>query len=528
MLFQTSLAGRQDADRRCIRTVRIWLTTTLTLAALFSASMLDAQESAPKEDKKENIQSRISARYSNPVFLRFAEQLTGNRALVMYREVSRLIDTRHLEPASYAKRSRQALVNLSYAAGNPDFQRANRIQPTERNVRLFRTAVQQIHDSKPMRDDNDVLQQIYQTVHAGQRYLNLQPKAVILEYAFGATRSLDQYSTFVPDRVAYGPGANLEDSIVGIGVEMKPHDLGAEVTRVLPGGPAESGRLQAGDLIISVDGHNLAGATVGHIADRILGGIGTPVKLGIQRGAWSTQTVTLIRQRVEIHHVRDAKLLSGTSGAGYIRIDRFSKNTKKDLEEAMWKLHRQGMKSLVIDLRGNPGGLLDVAIEMSNMFLPCGAIVSTRGRTTADLMNESASYEKTWKVPLVVLVDENSASASEIFAAAIQENGRGLVVGRTTYGKGTVQTHFPLDAVSGSLKLTTAKFYSPNGREMAGAGVMPDVKVEEKAAEPGDLRNDPALKAATSLAVSDRLANLSLTAAKCRTTYPSVRLPLHN
>jgi carboxyl-terminal processing protease len=114
---------------------------------------------------------------------------------------------------------------------------------------------------------------------------------------------------------------------------------------------------------------------------------------------------------------------------------------------------------------------------VSNRFVPSGKIVSTRGRYQSDNTEESATHDQTWKMPLVVLVDGDSASASEIFAAAIQENRRGVIVGRKTYGKGTVQTHFPLQSVSGTFWLTTAKFYSPTGREMAGAGVTPDIPV---------------------------------------------------
>ena len=147
------------------------------------------------------------------------------------------------------------------------------------------------------------------------------------------------------------------------------------------------------------------------------------------------------------------------------------------MDAALYKLNDQGMQSLILDLRGNPGGLLTTAIELSDRFLPSGTIVSTRGRTQADNSQETATYAHTWKVPLVVLVDHDSASAAEIFAAAIQENRRGVIVGETSYGKGTVQTLFPLESVSGALRLTTAKFYSPDGREMAGVGVTPDVKV---------------------------------------------------
>ena len=161
----------------------------------------------------------------------------------------------------------------------------------------------------------------------------------------------------------------------------------------------------------------------------------------------------------------------------YIKLDKFAQSSDNEMDQALWSLHRQGMQSLVIDLRGNPGGLLTTAISLSNKFLPSGSIVSTRGRNASDNTSESATYEQTWSVPLVVVIDENSASASEIFAAAIQENDRGIIVGRKSYGKGTVQTHFPLQSVSGNLKLTTARFFSPTGRVMAGAGVTPDLPV---------------------------------------------------
>ena len=172
------------------------------------------------------------------------------------------------------------------------------------------------------------------------------------------------------------------------------------------------------------------------------------------------------------------KMVDTQQKIGLIRLEKFGEGSVQELDQALWNLHRQGMKSLVFDLRGNPGGLLTEAISVSNRFVPSGQIVSTRGRNQSDNSVESATREQTWKIPLVVLVDGDSASASEIFAAAIQENQRGLIVGRKTYGKGTVQTHFPLQSVSGTFWLTTAKFYSPTGREMAGAGVNPDVPVE--------------------------------------------------
>jgi carboxyl-terminal processing protease len=181
-----------------------------------------------------------------------------------------------------------------------------------------------------------------------------------------------------------------------------------------------------------------------------------------------------------------------------------------EVDRALWQLYQQGMKSLVLDVRGNPGGLLTTAVALADKFLPSGEIVSTRGRTTGDNSAERAKFEQTWKTPLVVMIDKDSASASEIFAAAIQENGRGLVVGERSFGKGTVQTHFPLRSVSGNLRLTTALFYSPRGRAMAGSGVEPDIR----AASTTDAKNDEALNTAVRTAASRQVHELASSAPK--------------
>jgi carboxyl-terminal processing protease len=249
----------------------------------------------------------------------------------------------------------------------------------------------------------------------------------------------------------------------------------------------------------------------------LIGGpAGTPVLLGIVRDEQPARLFTLSRRRVEIHSVSQSRMIGEDAKVGYIKLDQFAKNSSREIDEALWELYRQGMQSLVIDVRGNPGGLLTTAVELSNKFLPCGQIVSTRGRNAGDNTAENATYARTWKVPLVVLIDNNSASASEIFAAAIQENERGIVVGRNSYGKGTVQTHFPLQTVGGNLKLTTAKFYSPNGRVMAGAGVEPDVPVELPSDSESSMSVDVDIDAAITVAKSSRLKNMAIAKARCQ------------
>jgi len=147
------------------------------------------------------------------------------------------------------------------------------------------------------------------------------------------------------------------------------------------------------------------------------------------------------------------------------------------LEAALWDLHRKGMESLILDLRGNPGGLLTSSVEVADKFLTKGRIVSTRGRSAQEDFNYQAHYGGTWRVPLVVLIDGDSASASEIFAGAIKDNRRGTIVGTTSFGKGSVQGIFPLGYAGAGIRLTTAKFFSPLGTPISHRGVEPDDSV---------------------------------------------------
>jgi carboxyl-terminal processing protease len=171
------------------------------------------------------------------------------------------------------------------------------------------------------------------------------------------------------------------------------------------------------------------------------------------------------------------KIVDQASGVAYIRIPAFQKTTSRDLDVALWDLHGKGMRTLVLDLRGNPGGLLTAAVEVADKFLQQGNIVSTRGRSPQEDFNYQAHYGGTWRVPLVVLIDRDSASASEIFAAAIQDNNRGVIVGERSYGKGSVQGIFPLGYGGAGVRLTTALFYSPNGQKISKVGVTPKTTV---------------------------------------------------
>ena len=466
----------------------------------------------PQPNAREERQSEITARYQDSRMLGYLRQASLNQIMALYAEASRLIDTRHVSPLSYEERTVAAIDDLILALDNPAFLQAAGYRSAA-STRNLQAQFEQLKRS-PARSTNEAISLMQWTAELANRELGLRREAIAIEFLNGTLDALDKYSAFVPDKTGFGPSAVLDEQMVGIGVELKPHDEGALINDVLENSPASEGRLQRGDIITGVNGRSARGMNLSKVADMIGGPSGTSVSLQISRNGGS-HSVTLRRRSVYVSSVSGVRMLDAETG--YARLKQFSESSAEDLEKAMWQMYKAGMKNLVLDLRGNPGGLLTESIDVSNLFVPSGRIVATRGRTTADNSDAQASWQKTWRLPLVVLVDENSASASEIFAAAIQENGRGVIVGRTSYGKGTVQTHFPLQAARGDLKLTTARFYSPNGREMADAGVTPDVFVRATGeVYPADLTADADVVAAVQVIRNGTAANLASTAGQRR------------
>lgn len=438
------------------------------------------------ETDPEKLQLRITARYQDPKMLAFLNSTSMRQMSSLFSEASRRIDTRHVNPLSYEKRTDAALEGLLRALNNPEFLKVAGAQGTDANLQQAISNISQMIGANPARSAEDALGTMQWAADTLNRNLGLRQEVVALEFMNATLDSLDRFSAFVPNKASASmePSAStndqtagLEERIVGVGIEMKQHDQGALIMGTIEGGSAAATGLKKGDILTAINHQNLTGMGLGQVAELISGSEGTTVHIVINR-AGKKYEATLLRQKVYVSSVANSQMVNDT--VGYIRVKQFSDSSTEDLEKAMLKLYNNSqMDTLVLDMRGNPGGLLTEAIQLSDLFLPSGVIVSTKGRTAADNSTESAKRTKTWSLPLIVLIDENSASASEIFAAAIQENGRGVIVGRHSYGKGTVQTHFPLNTASAVLKLTTAKFYAPSGREMAGVGVTPDYAVTD-------------------------------------------------
>ena len=219
-------------------------------------------------------------------------------------------------------------------------------------------------------------------------------------------------------------------------------------------------------------------AAPGHHTVAVRVGIrSTQVAVSLRNSQGSLQHLKLTRRRVEIPSVEQVKIVDAQNGVGYFKLTSFQKTTSRDVDAALWKLHEQGMKQLIIDLRGNPGGLLKASVDVADKFVYDGLIVATRGRSPREDFDHRGESVGTWRMPLVILIDHDSASASEILAGAIRDHRRGTIVGEKSYGKGSVQGIFPLASTNVGLRLTTAKWYTPSGQAISGAGIKPDVAV---------------------------------------------------
>lgn len=488
-----------DRDDSNVGQVRLFVPAksgTPTLVPTDAPVTPATNEQAPQDKSttpgkpKQTTAEKIAMRFADPRVIRMLQQLTPQAAESFYVEVSDLIDGRHITPATYAKRVDNALDHVAQALQVPAFVKAAQVRGSSADIAELQADIQQMRSQIRVRNTNDALLVLRSVQRQAEQSVSINPAAISLEFLYGATDSLDQFSMLLPPEKNGGPSVGLRDNVVGIGVEVEPHANGLKVLKLLPGGPAAQADLRRGDIIIRADGNDLKQLDLNKAVEYIVGPAGTPVEIEASRGG-RTGRVTLTRQKIALQSVVDVRMEDAAQGIGYLKLEQFADSTMTEIDAALMKLHKQGMKSLVMDLRGNPGGLLTTAITLSDRFVPAGTIVSTRGRTPSDNTKEVARYENTWTVPLVVLIDHNSASASEIFAAAIQENHRGVIVGEKSYGKGTVQTLFPLQSFPAALRLTTAKFYSPEGREMAGVGVIPDVKVTNDAEQ--STEEDPVL-----------------------------------
>jgi carboxyl-terminal processing protease len=337
----------------------------------------------------------------------------------------------------------------------------------------------------------------------------------------GMVAALDPHSAFLDTEEFEEIRLSTMGSYPGVGIEVVAEDSAVKVLRPIEGSPADHAGMQAGDLIVKIDNVDVGADLAGAIS-RMRGPAGSTVMLTVRRPAsGELMDFSLRRAKVDVRSVMQTTL---DPGFGYVRITSFSETTADDVARAVAALKREnpkGLHGLVLDLRNNPGGVLEAGVAVADAFLNDGVIVSADGRTPdARFRMEATPGDLIDGAELVVLVNGGSASASEIVAGALKDHNRAELIGHKTYGKGSVQTVMPL-AQGGAIKLTTSRYYTPSGVSIHGKGITPDLVAQGPEEAPADLRVVSAAgKPALPLAARDREVQLALDTLKAHDLAP--------
>jgi carboxyl-terminal processing protease len=305
----------------------------------------------------------------------------------------------------------------------------------------------------------------------------------------GMLAGLDPHSSYMDPKSFRDMQVQTRGEFGGLGIEVTMEDGLVKVVAPIDETPAAKAGVMANDIITHLDDEAVQGLTLNQAVDKMRGPVNTKIKLTIMRkGADKAIDVTIVRDVIRVKSVRSHP---AGDDVGYIRITQFNEQTTDGLKQAINDLNNQlgadKIKGYVVDLRNNPGGLLDQAISVSDTFLDKGEIVSTRGRNAEETQRFNARPgDMTKGKPLIVLINGGSASASEIVAGALQDHKRATLVGTRSFGKGSVQTIIPLGAGNGALRLTTARYYTPSGRSIQAKGITPDIEVQQDV--PDDLK----------------------------------------
>lgn len=351
-----------------------------------------------------------------------------------------------------------AFASVAFAQGKGDKDVAGSVSESYKALNLF----------------GDVFEQ------ARANYVEKVEDKKLIEYALnGMLSSLDPHSNYMTAEESKAMEVQNRGEFGGLGIEVTMENSVVKVVSPIDDTPAARAGIQSGDLIVELDGKQVMGMTLNEAIEKMRGKVGTEIVLTVVReGAKEPLKFRLVRDNIQIKSVR-SRVIDGK--AGYIRITQFNAQTFEGLKKAIADAQQEAgdkLMGFILDLRNNPGGLLDQAIKVSDVFIDKGEIVSTRGRNPEDTRRDNATPgDLTNGLPLVVIINGGSASASEIVAGALQDHKRAILMGTQSFGKGSVQTLFPAPG-GGAIKLTTARYFTPSGRSIQGKGITPDLIVE--------------------------------------------------
>ena len=442
--------------------------------------------------RRSKIHFDVDRRYSDPSFLDELANLSPEEALTLFEDVRGQIRGSFVEPISDTSLVAHGTESLWLALANHRFLDRNLFGVDGAALARLRSKLHATYWNYDVTRPGQARATILDICRLAHSEVALDPTAVILEYVFGACNCLDDYSNVLTPGRLDDLYSNIDGEFVGIGIVMESKvGRGMKLINVLPDSPAAQAGMRPNEWIVAVDGKDVREMSTDESAALLTGLPGSRVNLQIEGRRGEVRPVSCVRRSVEVKSVPFAQMVDAEAGIGYIRLTGFQKSTPREMDAALGKLQAQGMRKLIWDVRGNPGGLLPAAVEVLDRFLDHGTIVSTRGRAADQNFSYSATRGNDWLGEIVLLIDGGSASASEIVAGCLKDHRRGTIVGRKSFGKWSVQTIYPSKHASG-LRLTTAKFYSPDnhnyGRrtsyDVTGGGLTPDVTVAENEADP--------------------------------------------
>ena len=423
--------------------------------------------------RRTRVHFGIERRYTDNSFEDRLLTMGRAEALDLMEDVLSRVQMEYVSPVSATQFIAHGTESLYMALSNPRFVEHHLASAGEEQIDSLKGRLIRDYWNRRVGSRLEARSVVTEVCEHARRTLGLDSASVVMEYIFGGCNVLDDYSQFLtPDRYNDLTGS-IQGEFVGIGIEMIAEpEKGMHLVRVLIDSPAEQGGLRADDYIVKIDGTNCRNMTSDEAAQLLRGLEGTRVTLGYETPEGDYNEAQFVRRPVRVKSITRAMIIDEERGVGFIKQSGFQSSTVEELDLALQQLESRGMKSLIWDLRGNPGGLLDTAPSVIDRFVRSGVLVTTEGRSVDQNQTFQARDWDTRDYPLVLLVDENSASASEIVAGAIRDHKRGTIVGRTTYGKWSVQSIIHLPGGTG-LKLTTAKFFSPSHGNYAGIGLAP-------------------------------------------------------
>lgn len=419
----------------------------------------------------------VSRRYSDVRFRESIAKQSDAEALAIFTDASAKVQSHYVATPEWARLVGRGNMNLEIALSEPAFLENNLPGVSTDRIDRFVTELRRTMSQRRVGNRNDARETVWAAAYLANSHLGLRPSATITEYTAGMLGGLDEYSTFLTSGQLNDLYSQIEGNFVGLGVELKADDGALLIVNVVPKSPAQRAGIKSGDRIIEVAGKSTEDVTTDQAAELLQGEEGSYVRIVVVTPGESPRTLNIRREHVEVPSVENVRIIDPDFGIAYFKLSVFQKTTAQEVDAALWDLHRQGMRSLIIDLRRNPGGLLTSGVEVADRFVEHGSIVSTRGRSAGEDFNYTAKRNGTWRVPLVVLIDGDSASAAEILAGALRDHRRATIVGERSYGKGSVQSIFQLSNGGAGVRLTTAKFYSPLGKPFSRVGVEPEVQV---------------------------------------------------